>query len=118
MNIFKKLKNSLRPGQRNRKHKFIQLACDKIIHKSNVFISSRARAKSDYSADIQELLCFIDKKLEDCKDTEINPEIEASLKIHICGNATRAFQKTHDDYIQSNDPMKSLEVQGAMVSRL
>lgn len=47
--------------------------------------------------------------MEDCKDTEISPEIEASLKIHICGNATRAFQKTHDDYIQSNDPMKSLE---------
>ncbi|KAL0166756.1 hypothetical protein M9458_038600, partial [Cirrhinus mrigala] len=66
-------------------------------------------AKSDYNADIQELLCFIDKKLEDGNDIEISPEIEASLKIHICGNATRAFQKMHDDYIQRNDPVKSLE---------
>ncbi|XDV34035.1 hypothetical protein PO909_004253 [Leuciscus waleckii] len=65
--------------------------------------------KLDYSADIQELLCFIDKKLDNCKDVEISPEIEASLKIHICGIAARAFQKMHDDYIQRTDPLTSLE---------
>ncbi|KAK9957961.1 hypothetical protein ABG768_012156 [Culter alburnus] len=109
MNMFKKLKNSIKPGQRNKKHKFIQMSCDRIINESKVLITSKTSAKSDYSAEIQELLCFIDKKLEDCKDTEISPEIEASLKIHICGIAARAFQKMHDDYIQRTDPLTSLE---------
>ncbi|XP_016396084.1 interferon-induced very large GTPase 1-like [Sinocyclocheilus rhinocerous] len=109
MNIFKKLKNSLWSTQWTKKPNFIQLSCERIINESTVLISSKTSAKSDYNADIQELLRFIDKKLEDCKDTEINPEIEAALKIHICGIAARAFQKMHDDYIQSNDPLKSLE---------
>ncbi|XP_067281131.1 interferon-induced very large GTPase 1-like [Pseudorasbora parva] len=109
VNVFKKLRNSLMPAQRNKKHKLIQLTCDRIIKESQVLISSKTIAKSDYSADIQELLCSIDKKLEDCKDIEISPEIEASLKIHICGIAARAFQKMHDDYIQRTDPLTSLE---------
>lgn len=86
------------------------MACDKIIYQSETFITNKTEPKSDYnSADIQELLCFIDKNLESCKEPEINPEIEAALKIHICGNAARAFQKMHDDYIERTDPLKSLE---------
>ncbi|XP_043073629.1 LOW QUALITY PROTEIN: interferon-induced very large GTPase 1-like [Puntigrus tetrazona] len=110
MNIFQKIRGSLRPAERSKKHKLMQLACDKIIHQSETFIANKTEPKSDYnSADIQELLCSIDKNLESCSESEINPEVEAALKIHICGIAARAFQKMHDDYIQRNDPLKSLE---------
>ncbi|XP_051729226.1 interferon-induced very large GTPase 1-like [Ctenopharyngodon idella] len=110
MNIFKKLKNSLLPAPRNKKHKLIQMTCETIINESEMLVLSKTSAKSDYvSTDIQELLCFIEKKLENCKDPQISPENEASLKIHICRIAARAFQKMHDDYIQRTDPLTSLE---------
>ncbi|XP_067217758.1 interferon-induced very large GTPase 1-like [Chanodichthys erythropterus] len=109
MNLLTRISKSLLPAERNKKHRLIQLTCEKIIFQSETFITNKTEPKSDYSAEIQELLCFIDKKLEDCKDTEISPEIEASLKIHICGIAARAFQKMHDDYIQRTDPLTSLE---------
>ncbi|XP_001344701.4 interferon-induced very large GTPase 1 [Danio rerio] len=109
--FFTRFRNSLRPAERNKKHRLIQLACDKIINESEIFIKNKTEPKSDYnSADIQELLCFIDKNLESCKDPQISPEVEAALKIHICGNAARAFQKMHDDYLQKNDPLKSLQL--------
>ncbi|XP_067282568.1 interferon-induced very large GTPase 1-like [Pseudorasbora parva] len=107
-NIFKKMCSFL-PEQRN-KRRYIQQSCQTIINHSVTFMNCKTSAKSDYnSADIQELLCSIDKELKDCKDVEISPEIEASLKIHICGIAARAFQKMHDDYIQRTDPLTSLE---------
>ncbi|TRY74327.1 hypothetical protein DNTS_032028 [Danionella cerebrum] len=110
MNSFKKFWNSVVPSQRNKKHKHIQQACDQVISESTKFISLKTNSKSDYnSADIQELLCLIDKHLESCSDPQINPEIEAALKMHICGNAARAFQKMHDDYLLCADPLRSLE---------
>ncbi|XP_043073006.1 interferon-induced very large GTPase 1-like [Puntigrus tetrazona] len=99
------------PEQRDeRRNSLMQMACERITNDCETLISSKTREKSDYnSADIQELLCSIDKNLESCSESEINPEVEAALKIHICGIAARAFQKMHDDYIQRNDPLKSLE---------
>ncbi|XP_051519619.1 interferon-induced very large GTPase 1-like [Myxocyprinus asiaticus] len=98
------------PEQRNRRNKLIQLICEKIINNSKAFIAFKTNTKSDYnSADIHELLCFIDKNLEFYDNIQISPENEASVKIYICGDAARAFQQMHDNYIQSNDPWKSLE---------
>ncbi|XP_051729227.1 interferon-induced very large GTPase 1-like [Ctenopharyngodon idella] len=109
-NISQTLSHYLLPEQRDKRNYLTQLVCERIINNSKALISCRTRAKSDYvSADIQGLLCFIDKSMENCKDPQISPEIEASLKIHICGIAARAFQKMHDDYIQRSDTLKSLE---------
>ncbi|RXN15443.1 interferon-induced very large GTPase 1-like protein [Labeo rohita] len=109
-NRIQTLAHSLPPEQRDRRNNLIQIACEKIANDCGTFISSKTSAKSDYnSADIQELLCLIDKQLENCQDPQISPEIEASLKIHICGIAARSFQKMHDDYTERNDPLKSLE---------
>ncbi|KAK9957959.1 hypothetical protein ABG768_012154 [Culter alburnus] len=109
-NISQTFSHYLLPEQRDKRNYLTQLVCERIINNSKTFISCKTRAKSDYvSADIQGLLCLIDKNMENSKGPQISPEIEASLKIHICGIAARAFQKMHDDYIQRTDTFKSLE---------
>ncbi|XP_051991089.1 interferon-induced very large GTPase 1 isoform X2 [Xyrauchen texanus] len=98
------------PEQRNRRMNLIQVICEKIINTSKEFIALKTKANSDYnSADIHELLFFIDKNLKAYDNLQISPENEASIKIYICSEAARAFQQMHDNYIQSNDPWKSLE---------
>ncbi|XP_009292340.1 interferon-induced very large GTPase 1 [Danio rerio] len=109
-NIIQTFPYSPSPEQKENRSSLIQRECERISNNCEIFISSKTSAKSDYnSADIQELLCLIDNNLESCKDFQISPENEAALKIHICGNAARAFQRMHDDYIHRNDPLKCLE---------
>ncbi|KAL2096318.1 hypothetical protein ACEWY4_008466 [Coilia grayii] len=65
--------------------------------------------KKDYKPEhLQQLLHTTDKELQR-HDIKFDEVLEASLKIHIFGIATREFQRMHDNFIDQNDPQKSLE---------
>ncbi|XP_035621602.1 interferon-induced very large GTPase 1-like isoform X2 [Oncorhynchus keta] len=97
------------------KESYIKMKCeiqdmaDNIINQSERFVANKVKEKTDYNNTyIQALLELIKKNLHMNKELQISAEFEASLKIHICGNATREFQKMHDAFIKDNDPRQSL----------
>ncbi|KAM9398966.1 up-regulator of cell proliferation-like isoform 1-T1 [Salvelinus alpinus] len=88
----------------------LQELCDNIITQCQLFITQKVENKTDYhDTYIKELLNKIDETLEQHKNVKISEECESSLKLHICGRAAREFQKMHNDFIEVNDPRKSLE---------
>uniref|UniRef100_A0A673W3K6 Fibronectin-like n=1 Tax=Salmo trutta TaxID=8032 RepID=A0A673W3K6_SALTR len=91
----------------------IQEISDSIIKQSERFVVNKVKEKTtttDYHHTyIQELLVFIERNLPRDKELRISAEFVASLKIHICGNAAREFQKMHDAFIRDSDPKQSLE---------
>ncbi|KAM3864900.1 interferon-induced very large GTPase 1-like [Diretmus argenteus] len=77
-----------------------------IIERSKQLVAEKVETKSDYhKTHAIDLLKLID----DALSPNVNAEFVASLKIHICGHASREFQRMHDTYIEDNDPRKSLE---------
>ncbi|KAG9331958.1 hypothetical protein JZ751_016334, partial [Albula glossodonta] len=106
-NPFKKLFNYFFKHDQVKK---TQEICDRIIDNSKELISDKQRTEADFHKTyILDLLAMIDKHLEKHRDLGISDELEASLKIHICGNAAREFQKMHDTFIKVNDPQQCLE---------
>ncbi|KAG9332282.1 hypothetical protein JZ751_015443 [Albula glossodonta] len=83
---------------------------DSIIKRSEQLIADKLATGTDFhNTHVLELLGLIDKDLERHSDLGISAELEASLKIHICGHAAREFQKMHDAFIMFNDPQQCLE---------
>ncbi|XP_034471322.1 up-regulator of cell proliferation-like isoform X1 [Hippoglossus hippoglossus] len=69
-----------------------------------------AKKTKNYSdAYIQEILRIIDERLQKHEDVIVEIEFEVSLKLHICGIATRHFQKMHEDFLKENDPYVCLK---------
>lgn len=58
---------------------------------------------------ISEILNMIDEKLKAHEDLKLKEDFELPLKLHICGFASREFQKIHNQFIQDNNPRTSLE---------
>ncbi|KAJ8336672.1 hypothetical protein SKAU_G00378920 [Synaphobranchus kaupii] len=81
-----------------------------IIKCSNQFVDEKVRTRSDYhNTYMIELLGTVDEKLDRHKDLETSAELQASLKINICGHAALEFQQMHLDFIQANDPRQCLK---------
>ncbi|XP_045069885.1 up-regulator of cell proliferation-like [Coregonus clupeaformis] len=88
----------------------IQHMANNIINQSERFVANKVKEKTDYhNTYIQELLELIKINLHREKELQISAEFEASLKMHICGNAAREFQKMHEAFITDNDPQQSLK---------
>ncbi|XP_014065392.1 interferon-induced very large GTPase 1 isoform X2 [Salmo salar] len=90
--------------------KKLQVFCDDIITRCQVFITQKVKSKTGYhDTYIKELLNRIDETLQQHTKRKVSEECEVSLKQHICGIAAREFQKMHDDFIEVNNPKKCLE---------
>uniref|UniRef100_A0A3B5QIS7 Si:dkey-85k7.12 n=1 Tax=Xiphophorus maculatus TaxID=8083 RepID=A0A3B5QIS7_XIPMA len=86
-----------------------QEIADSIISACNDCISDQIKRKNNYhDTYIQEILHIVGEKLNKA-DVDIDIEFEVPLKQHICGFAARKFQKIHEEFIQKNDPYKSLQ---------
>ncbi|XP_055765570.1 interferon-induced very large GTPase 1-like [Salvelinus fontinalis] len=83
--------------------------CDDIITQCQDFITQKVGSKTGYhSTYIKELLKMIET-LKQRKNCNVSEECELCLKLHICGIATREFQKMINHFIAFNDPRKCLE---------
>ncbi|KAA0703796.1 Interferon-induced very large GTPase 1 [Triplophysa tibetana] len=76
------------------------------------FVKEKRESRDDYDDTyITEVLNMIDDTLQIHEDLKVNEESELSLKLHICGFASRDFQDIHKQFILDNDPLKALEKQ-------
>ncbi|KAA0703794.1 Interferon-induced very large GTPase 1 [Triplophysa tibetana] len=76
------------------------------------FVEEKRESRDDYDDTyITEVLNMIDDTLQIHEDLKVNEESELSLKLHICGFASREFQDIHNQFILDNDPLKALEKQ-------
>ncbi|XP_035281537.1 interferon-induced very large GTPase 1-like [Anguilla anguilla] len=104
--VFKKLGNKLFEDEQLKTQKMV----DHVIDCSRQFVEEKVRTRSDYhSTYITDLLRMVDENLDRHRDLETSAEVQASLKIHICGHAAREFQKMHLNFIHTNDPRHCLE---------
>ena len=88
----------------------LQQVVDHIIEYGRLFVNEKVRTRTDYHKTYTiDLLREEDEILEKHKNLETNAELQAELKIHICGHAAREFQKMHLDFIHTNDPRLCLE---------
>ncbi|KAK5932786.1 hypothetical protein CgunFtcFv8_004464 [Champsocephalus gunnari] len=70
-------------------------------------MKDKMQRKSKYrDTYIEEILKMIDERLQHNQEVDIT--FEVSLKLHICGDAARRFQKMHEDFIHENDPYRCL----------
>ncbi|KAJ4922850.1 hypothetical protein JOQ06_025922 [Pogonophryne albipinna] len=70
-------------------------------------MTDKKQRKSNYhDTYIEEILKMIDETLQNNQEVDIT--FEVSLKLHICGDAARRFQKMHEDFIHENDPYRCL----------
>ncbi|KAL0182021.1 hypothetical protein M9458_021396 [Cirrhinus mrigala] len=89
--------------------KRVEEMSDNIISDCWEFIKTKSESKDDYDDTyIREILNMIDEKLKAHEDLNLK-EFELSLKLHICGFASREFQKIHNQFIQKNNPRTALE---------
>lgn len=88
----------------------LQEVADSIITTCVQSVYEKIYRGSDYrDTYIQEILHKIDEKLTLTKNLGFSENFELSLKLHICGISARSFQQMHNDYIEENDPRRSLE---------
>uniref|UniRef100_A0A671MI08 VLIG-type G domain-containing protein n=1 Tax=Sinocyclocheilus anshuiensis TaxID=1608454 RepID=A0A671MI08_9TELE len=85
----------------------------KVLHHLRKNLESRGtkrESKDDYDDTyIREILNMIDEKLKAHEDLKLKEDFDLSLKLHICGFASREFQKIHNQFIQENNPRTALE---------
>ncbi|XP_034146221.1 interferon-induced very large GTPase 1 [Esox lucius] len=87
-----------------------QIMAENLIVKCNQFVNEKNKNKSDYHETyIQEILQIIDGHLNANKHLGTSDTFELSIKLHICGKASRAFQEMHERFIQHNNPRMCLE---------
>ncbi|XP_034004714.1 interferon-induced very large GTPase 1-like isoform X3 [Trematomus bernacchii] len=87
--------------------KAVQQTADSIITDCSEMMTDKMHRKSNYHVTyIEEILNMIDEKLQNNQEVDIT--FEVSLKLHICGDAARRFQKMHEDFIHENDPYRCL----------
>ncbi|XDV53842.1 hypothetical protein PO909_022252 [Leuciscus waleckii] len=74
------------------------------------FVQLKRESEDDYDDTyIGEILNMIDEKLKAHEDLKLNEDFELSLKLHICGFASREFQEIHNQFIKENNPRTALE---------
>ncbi len=87
--------------------KIAQEMSDNLIRDCWEFVEAKRESKDDYDDTyIREILNMIDETLTAHEDLK---EVELPLKLHICGFASREFQKIHNQFIQKNNPRTALE---------
>ncbi|KAA0703795.1 Interferon-induced very large GTPase 1 [Triplophysa tibetana] len=92
------------------KIKRAQHMADNLINDCRQYTQKKRESRDDYDDTyIRELLNMIDDKLKAHEELKQNEEFEVSLKLHICGFASREFQEIHNQFILDNDPLKALE---------
>ncbi|KAI7793308.1 hypothetical protein IRJ41_011375 [Triplophysa rosa] len=97
-------------GQHDKQIKRDQLIADNLINDCRQYTRKKRESRDDYDDTyIREVLNMIDDKLKAHEDLKQNEEFEVSLKLHICGFASRDFQEIHNQFILDNDPLKALE---------
>ncbi|KAI2660052.1 Interferon-induced very large GTPase 1 [Labeo rohita] len=90
--------------------KTVQNMSDNLISDCWKFVKTKSESKDDYDDTyIREILNMIDEKLKAHEHLELKDHFELSLKLHICGFASREFQKIHSRFIQENNPRTALE---------
>ncbi|XP_073685413.1 up-regulator of cell proliferation-like [Garra rufa] len=88
----------------------VQEMSDNLIMDCWEFIKAKCQSKDDYDDTyIREILNMIDEKLKAHEDLKLKDDFELNLKLHICGFASREFQKIHIQFIEENNPRTALE---------
>ncbi|KAK6324582.1 hypothetical protein J4Q44_G00039240 [Coregonus suidteri] len=83
--------------------------CEDVITQCQEFITQKVESKTGYhNTLIKELLKMIET-LQQRNNCKVSEECEIRLKLHICGIATREFQKMINHFIAFNDPQMCLE---------
>ncbi|XP_067400751.1 interferon-induced very large GTPase 1-like [Emydura macquarii macquarii] len=83
-----------------------------LIQDCNNYTKGKVNCKADYDETYsRELLWIINEQLQQAKVEKLHttPCFEVDLKLHILGDAARAFQKMHEDFIKEIDPLQRLE---------
>ncbi|XP_051540625.1 up-regulator of cell proliferation-like [Myxocyprinus asiaticus] len=87
-----------------------QQMSESLIRKCQKFVQEKRESRDDYDDTyIREILQMIDETLKAHEDLGREEDFEVSLKLHICGFASRQFQEIHNQFIQDNDPLRVLE---------
>ncbi|KAL1266974.1 hypothetical protein QQF64_002649 [Cirrhinus molitorella] len=90
--------------------KTVQEMSDNLIRDCSEFVKAKRESKDDYDETyIREILNMIDGKLKAHENMKLKEDFELSLKLHICGFASREFQNIHNQFIQDNNPCTTLE---------
>ncbi|XP_067289739.1 up-regulator of cell proliferation-like [Pseudorasbora parva] len=90
--------------------KLAQVMSDKLVRDCQEYAKVKRQSKDDYDDTyIREILNLIDDKLKAHEDLKLTEDFELSLKLHICGFASREFQEIHNKFIKENDPQTALE---------
>ncbi|XP_044870494.1 interferon-induced very large GTPase 1-like [Mauremys mutica] len=82
-----------------------------LIDECNSYSEKKVNGKADYDETYcRELLWMIDEQLQQAnvENLHITACFEVDLKLHILGDAARAFQKMHEEFIKENDPVQRL----------
>uniref|UniRef100_A0A8C1VBX2 VLIG-type G domain-containing protein n=1 Tax=Cyprinus carpio TaxID=7962 RepID=A0A8C1VBX2_CYPCA len=96
--VFHHLRKNLQPRGNN------------LIKDCSEFVKTKRNCKDDYDDTyIREILNKIDEKLKAHEDLELKEDFELSLKLYICGFASREFQIIHNQFIKQNNPLTALE---------
>ncbi|XP_030636748.1 interferon-induced very large GTPase 1 [Chanos chanos] len=106
-NFFKKCVRHIYVDEHTRN---LQEMADSLIEECLQFISEKVGVKSDFNDGyIQEILHLIDERLTNSISLRFTNVFEIDLKLHICGHASREFQKMHECFIEENDPRRCLD---------
>ncbi|XP_056097682.1 up-regulator of cell proliferation-like [Rhinichthys klamathensis goyatoka] len=90
--------------------KIVQEMSDNLIRDCQEFVKLKRESKDDYDDTyIREILNMIGEKLKAHEDLKLEEDFELSLKLHICGFASREFQEIHNQFIKENNPRTALE---------
>ncbi|XP_053185855.1 interferon-induced very large GTPase 1-like [Scomber japonicus] len=89
----------------------LQTVADSVIESCTRFVLNKANSNTDYHDSFtRDLLEKIDESLQQShKNHNTNAKFEIDLKLHICGIASREFQKMHQKFLSDNDPKILLE---------
>ncbi|XP_053881071.1 up-regulator of cell proliferation-like [Malaclemys terrapin pileata] len=82
-----------------------------LIDKCNSYTEGKVNGKADYDETYcRELLWMINEQLQQAnfRNLDTSAYFEVDLKLHILGDAARAFQKMHEEFIKENDPQRRL----------
>ncbi|XP_064787595.1 interferon-induced very large GTPase 1-like isoform X1 [Oncorhynchus masou masou] len=105
--FFKRLLKGLYMDEHTRK---TQAMADNLIEICKQFVNEKIQNKTDYNDTyIQEIMHMIEETLNANKNLETSDKFEVSIKLYICGFASRAFQSMHEQFICDNDPRLCLE---------
>ncbi|XP_016084911.1 interferon-induced very large GTPase 1-like [Sinocyclocheilus grahami] len=88
----------------------VQEMSDNLIAECRDFVEAKRESKDDYDDTyIREILNMIEEKIKAHEDLQLKEDFELSLKLYICGFASREFQKIHNQFIQESNPRTTLE---------